>query len=202
MRTLKILVGFGALLLVASAANASITFTVSTGANTGAGQEVDVAITLTNSATDNAAAYQFDWLLNGIAVLPADVQGPVTAPPGGVPGQTQCTAGTAFQYQCNFTGVTTVGTGGSNTIGDNWLYSVSGAVADGTYNLIGRFTFTDLAAGLVSIGNCEIPNATTFEDIGCTGNNSVALNPIPEPTTAALLGLGLFGLVMGGGRRR
>lgn len=204
MRTLRNLAAFGALLLVASGANATITWTVSTGADTGAGQEIEVAITLAGSAVDNVAAYQFDWLLNGAAIPLSAVQAGSTAPPGGAAGQTACTAGTAFQYQCNFTGAVSVGSGLGNTVGDNWLWSVTGAQADGTQNLIGRFTFDDFASGLVSIGNCENPNADTFENVDCTGNNSVALNPIPEPTTAALLGLGLAGLVIGGrsGRRR
>jgi hypothetical protein len=204
MRTLRNLAALGALLLVASGANATITFTVSTGADIGPGQEIDVAITLAGSAVDNVTAYSFDWLLNGAAIPLSAVQGPVTAPPGGVPGQTQCTTGTAFQYMCNFAGTVSVGTSGNNIVGDGWLWSVTGAQVDGTQTLIGRFTFTDTAAGLVSTGNCENPQADTFENIDCTGNNSVALNPIPEPTTAALLGLGLAGLVVGGrsGRRR
>src|SRR2546422_449349 len=112
---------------------------------------------------------------------------------GGVAGQTACTAGTAFQYQCNFTGAVSSGTSGSNTVGNGWLWSVNGALADGTFNLIGRFTFADTAAGNVSVGNCLTPslNNPGVVDYGCGGSsNSVALNPIPEPTTAALLGLG------------
>src|SRR2546427_3964935 len=160
MRTLKIFAAFGALLLVASGANASVTYTVSTGANVGAGQEMDVAITLTNAATEGAdyAAFQFDWLLNGAAIPASDVQPGSIAPPGGVAGQTACTAGTAFQYQCNFTGAVSSGTSGSNTVGNGWLWSVNGALADGTFNLIGRFTFADTAAGNVSVGNCLTPS--------------------------------------------
>jgi len=205
MRTLKTLVAFSALLLVASGANAAISFTVTGPQLDGdAAQEVEVSLTLSGGEGANGGILSFgiDWLLNGASVPLSAVQVPASS---GTGPNTTCT-NTNNQFMCAFgtapNNATTLGSAGSNSTGFNWGWSFPSSpngVLDGTY-FLGRFTFTDVAAGNVSIGNCDIRDVN-FELIPCS-SNSVALNPIPEPTTAALIGLGLMGLVIGGGRRR
>jgi len=207
MRTLKTLVAFSALLLVASGANAAISFQVTALPANGDGdpaQEVEVNLTLNGGEGANGGILSFgiDWLLNGASVPLSAVQVPASS---GTGPNTTCT-NTNNQFMCAFgtapNNATTLGSAGSNSTGFNWGWSFPSSpnwVLDGTY-FLGRFTFTDVAAGNVSIGNCDIRDVN-FELIPCS-SNSVALNPIPEPTTAALIGLGLMGLVIGGGRRR
>jgi hypothetical protein len=194
MRTLKNLAAVGALLLVASGANAAVSFTL-TALNNGGPQEVDVSLTLSGGTGNAIIAFAFDWLLDGANVPLSAVQQPASAGTG----PNLACDGVSNQFMCAFGAATVVGSAGSNSIGDGWTWDFTGPVADGVYNL-GRFTFTDLTGGLVSAGNCEILDGS-LNTIPCS-SNSAAIVAVPEPTTAALLGLGLFGLVMSGGRRR
>jgi hypothetical protein len=206
MRTLKTLAAFGALLLVASGANASLTFSVSAAApDADTAQEMDVTLTVTGGTGLDVQVMSFDWLLNGAAIPLSAVElpgGGLPDPPGGpaVLSAANCPTGSTNQFLCSFGGGSGIGTAGSNSIGNDWAwsFSVPPGIADGVYSL-GRLTFTAFAGGNVSIGDCLIltPASAT---VPC-GSNQTALNPIPEPTTAALIGLGLFGLVMGGRRR-
>jgi hypothetical protein len=203
MRTLKTLAAFGALLLVASGANASLTFTVSAAApDADTAQEIDLTLTVTGGTGLDMQVMQFDWLLNGAAIPLSAVELPAGGAPTGpaVLTAAACPTGSTNQFLCSFGGGSGIGSAGSNDQGNDWAWSfaVPPGVADGVYSL-GRFTFAALAGGNVSIGDCLILTPASVT-IPC-GSNQTALNPIPEPTTAALIGLGLFGLVMGGRRR-
>jgi hypothetical protein len=197
MRTLKTLVAFGALLLVASGANAAVQFTLSLASDADPAQEVDLTLTLTGGTGADIPVFQIDWLLNGATIPLAAVELPAGgAPPQGAPGEgpaivpSPCNTGTTNQFMCAFGGGNAIGSQGSNDVGTAWLWSfASPAVADGSYSL-GRFTFTALASGDVSIGNCFIIASIPDEFVPCS-SNTVA---IPEPTTTALLGLGLLAL--------
>jgi len=68
---------------------------------------------------------------------------------------------------------------------------------------IATLTFTAAAPGTVNVNWETTIGPNTFDFFGLTNGNGTSFNivPIPEPTTAALLGLGLFGLAMAGRRR-
>jgi len=197
MRTLKTLAAFGVLLLAATSANAALTFSV-TALNNGGAQEIDLTLTVSGGSGSNPdmPVMSIDWLLNGAAIPLSAVQLPGSVPG---PGPNTTCANTNNQFMCAFSGGSAIGSSSSNDVGNDWAWSFAAPVPDGIYNL-GRFTFTDVAGGNVSIGDCLILTSGSLS-IPCQ-SNSAALNPIPEPTTAALIGLGLFGLVIGGGRRR
>ena len=196
MRTLKTLAAFGALLLVATGANAAITFNVST---------VGPTATPARRSTSPSRWRARRWIMSSVLSVRlapewrqrsrlTAVQSCRPVRPGGAAGpNTTCTNGTSEPVSCATSrpGATSCGLRREQQHRRRLVVVLCRhPVADGTYNL-GRFTFTALAAGLVSIGNCEIRDATPLKIPAATVNNSVALNPIPEPTTAALLGLGL-----------
>lgn len=92
--------------------------------------------------------------------------------------------------------------GGGTGVAGSWGGATFGTpVAGGTYT-IGTFEVT------VAAGNTIAPFLTGSDGIAAVGGGSVAttlssaITIVPEPTTAALLGLGLAGLVVVGRRSR
>ncbi len=67
---------------------------------------------------------------------------------------------------------------------------------------IGTTTLIAEAAGTVNVNYyIDSTNANTLNYFGITSQPGISFLIVPEPTTAALIGLGLVGLVLGGRRR-
>jgi hypothetical protein len=119
------------------------------------------------------------------------------------------TFGTTTQKKAN-TGWTTAtpvpGLDAFNQIG--FLNGVGGQsqtnVASLPPNNLSTVTLIANAAGIVNVNWDTTTTGFTLDFFGLTNaaGTSFTITAVPEPTTAALLGLGLLGLVLGGGRRR
>ena len=182
MRTFKTLAVFGALLLAASTANASIIFTLHAQSPDDGDPDTNVQVDMFLSEGQTVSVMGFNWLFsNGTPVGP----GPV-----GVACGTQPNSG------CDFPGMEFVGSQLNNPSGQ-WIWNgipyAVGGPGGTTFTDIGLFTLTGVSPGTVfSVGEFEIFD-TSFETI-----TDITVYPIPEPTTAALLGLGLAALGMVG----
>ena len=190
MRTLRTLAAAAAVLLVAGSASAGIILTVRAAAvDNSPDIEVEVDVELVN-LTEGLSVFQFSFLHNG--GTPANSAGVGNAADAGV----TCVSA-APSYGCNWPGQPSDFVGGQNN-GNSWLWDISAnPPPNSTFLGIAHFA-TNATSGTISLGNFEIYDETFITPI-----TDVTVHPyvIPEPTTAALLGLGLFGLVLGGRRR-
>lgn len=78
-------------------------------------------------------------------------------------------------------------------------------ISPGTVNAtptVGTVTLIAQAAGVVNVSYfVQAGDALTLNYFGITSQPGISFLIVPEPTTAALIGLGLVGLVLGGRRR-
>lgn len=178
---------FGA---ASAASAATVTLASATGSTISPGESIVLTVTTTANSgeTDNTifgAITYSDALLNPVA--PASV---MNTPIGFLPGAITCTTVRCVAFSAV--------TGGA---------AIALDPSQNTNFLLATVTFpVDAAAPIGSVINLAWqtnPSTQRLDFFGVTGGPGVSITvvPVPEPTTAALLGLGLFGLAVAGRRR-
>jgi hypothetical protein len=195
MRTLKTLAALGALLLVASSASATLTFTVhaQNPLDDDATQGFQLDVTL--SAGQTLDLYGFNWTFTS----GTPVGGPPDIACANV-NQSQCSYGPASGAGGPAGAMAGIG---GNANGTNWIWDTAAASLPGgtTHTNTALFTLSGLTNGtIISLGAIEAfdSNNQTITDVAV---NPYTVTVVPEPTAVALLGLGLAGLALAGRRK-
>lgn len=180
----RTLIAVAALVGLASAANAASVSVAADQASYNIGDTITLTVTATANAGETATAVFGDLLLTGSglvlggSVVPAGLQ----------------SFGGAIPWALGTNPCTPVVCTAMNQIG-----GLNPLPVDNTPLAIAVITYT---AGVAGIVNVNWDNST-FDFFGATNQpgTSFEIVGVPEPTTAALLGLGLVGLAVSGRRR-
>ena len=188
MRTLKTLAASAALLLVAGTANAGLIISIAA-VDFSPGVD-ELLVTMQITGTEGVSSIGYDLVFSGTGTAAFNVATPSipgatadcpTADPPGPPGPPPCQ-------------LTELGP--PNADGTNYNLATTGTGPTGGTYSIGFQLLSDGSFG----GSANLANLVAFNNAG-GAITDITIIPIPEPTTAALLGLGLFGLALGGRRR-
>src|SRR5262245_32241932 len=155
------------------------------------GANVDITVSLFSPnffAKTGAVDFQA-FKFNAVDVVVGDITVDQTVPSQTLAAQTGAFNGDgtgtfAFGIAC-----TTCGNGASDAFDDDITFHVANA------------TIADLTAGN-DLGNIFVADIFSDAALGGTGNTGPVDVTVPEPSTAALLGLGLVGLAVAGCRPR
>jgi hypothetical protein len=181
----RTLIAVAALIGFASAANAvSVTVTANQASYT-VGETVTLTVTTDATATTDTAI--FGQVLYNSAIL-------------GGGSATQVGLSSVGGIILWTTGVLNCGGGSCDAF--NQIGGLNPLPVDqGAGFAIATLSFTAAAPGVTPVSWNTTPGPFQFDFFGLTTGVGTTVTVVPEPTTAALLGLGLFGLAVAGRRR-
>lgn len=180
----RTLIAVAAIIGLATAANAASVSVTADQASYTVGDTITLTVTATANLGEVSTQVFGDLLLTGTGAVAGGIsnQAGLESFGGAIPwalGVTPCSPAICTAF--------------------NQIGGLSPLPVSNTPLAIAIITYTAGGAGVVNVNW----DPSTFDFFGATNQpgTSFSIVPIPEPTTAALLGLGLFGLAVSGRRR-